>query len=262
MKTKHLLIAAFTAMLALAGCGGGGGGSSGSTAAATVYDAPALVKTDTVVGTGTEAAAGSVVTVGYTAWLYDSTKADFKGAQIDTGSAYTVQLITSATVAGWVQGVPGMKVGGKRTLILPSSLGYGASGYGSVPANSGLVFDITLTAVTPVYEAPALLKVDTVVGTGAEAAVGKSITVNYTLWLYDATKIDYKGTQVGSGTAFTATLASTSLIEGWVQGLPGTKVGGKRTLVVPSSLGYGSAGSGAIPGSSGLVFDIELTAVN
>ena len=258
MNFKLPLIAAFAALLALSACGGGGGGSS----APTVYDAAKLEKVDTVVGTGAEAAANSVVTVNYTLWLYDTTKAGNKGTQVDSGTGLKT-VLANGLIQGWIQGIPGMKVGGKRTLTVPASLAYGSSGFGKIPANSGLVFDVELTAVGPtVFDAPALVKTDTVVGTGADAALGKNITVNYTVWLYDTTKTANKGTQVDSGVGFKTLLQSGGLIEGWVQGVPGMKVGGKRTLTVPSSLGYGPNGVANIPGNSGLVFDIELTAVN
>lgn len=144
MKIKFPLIAAFSALLALSACGGG---SDSSSPTPTVYNAPALVKTDTVVGTGAEAAVGKTITVNYTLWLYDTTKTNNKGTQIDSGTGFKTALASGGLIEGWVQGIPGMKVGGKRTLTVPASLGYGASGYGSVPPNSGLVFDVELTAV-------------------------------------------------------------------------------------------------------------------
>jgi len=105
---------------------------------------------------------------------------------------------------------------------------------------------------------------DLVFGTGAEAAVGRTISVHYTLWLYDLARAENKGTQVDTsvgGAPFTRTLASGQLIQGWVQGVPGMKVGGRRRLVIPPALGYGAVQSGPIPPNSTLVFDIELVAV-
>lgn len=106
---------------------------------------------------------------------------------------------------------------------------------------------------------------DVVIGGGAEAAVGKTIGVVYSGWLYDSSKPDNKGklfdSNVGKG-VFSTPLTKEKLIEGWVQGVPGMKVGGKRTLTLPASLGYGAGGSGAtIPPNAGLVFDIELVDV-
>jgi FKBP-type peptidyl-prolyl cis-trans isomerase FkpA len=140
MKLKYPLIAAFVAMLSLTACGGGGSSNNPS-----VFSPATLSTTDTLVGTGTVAANGKTVTVTYTGWLYVET-GDHKGAQFDSGS-FSFLLGAGQVVPGFDQGVVGMKVGGKRTIIMPASLGYGASGRGSIPPNSGLVFDVQLTAV-------------------------------------------------------------------------------------------------------------------
>jgi FKBP-type peptidyl-prolyl cis-trans isomerase FkpA len=137
-------VAAVVAVLSLAGCGGGGGGSSPAT---TVVANPAqFTMTDVVVGTGTAAATGKTATVSYTGWLYSDTAAGHKGAQFDSGS-FSFAVGQGQVIPGFEQGVQGMKVGGKRTLLIPSSMGYGAAGKGSIPPNAGLVFDVTLTAV-------------------------------------------------------------------------------------------------------------------
>jgi FKBP-type peptidyl-prolyl cis-trans isomerase FkpA len=102
---------------------------------------------------------------------------------------------------------------------------------------------------------------DLVVGTGADAISGASLTVNYTGWLYDASKSDHKGqlfdTSIGK-TPFSFLLGTGQVIQGWDQGLVGMKVGGTRELVIPPSLGYGSTRSGVIPPNSTLLFDITL----
>ena len=98
-----------------------------------------------MVGTGTAAVATSRVTVSYTGWLYDASKADGKGAQFDS-SANATFLLTSV-IAGWQRGVVGMKVGGQRRLTIPPDLAYGSSGSGPIPPNATLVFDIGLLGV-------------------------------------------------------------------------------------------------------------------
>jgi FKBP-type peptidyl-prolyl cis-trans isomerase FkpA len=111
----------------------------------------------------------------------------------------------------------------------------------------------------------AFSQTDLSVGSGAEAVRGKSITVNYTGWLYDSGKTDNKGSQFDSSvgrTPFTFTLGAGQVIQGWDQGVVGMKVGGKRRLVIPPSLGYGSVANGPIPANSALVFDIELLGVS
>ncbi|HVD91626.1 MAG TPA: FKBP-type peptidyl-prolyl cis-trans isomerase [Vicinamibacterales bacterium] len=104
-------------------------------------------------------------------------------------------------------------------------------------------------------------QLDVRLGTGTDAVAGKALTVNYTGWLYDASKTDAKGiqfeTSVG-GTPFTFTLGANQVIQGWERGIPGMKIGGVRRLVIPSSLAYGASRNGPIPPYASLVFEIEL----
>lgn len=145
MKLKFPLIAAFVAILSLTACGGGGGGDA-SPPAVNPNNPAALVKTDNVLGTGAEAVTGKTVTVSYTLWLYSASAADHKGRQLESNS-FSFVLGGTSVIPGFQQGVTGMKVGGKRTIEVPASLAYGASGGNGIPANNGLVFEITLTKV-------------------------------------------------------------------------------------------------------------------
>ena len=117
------------------------------TAPSGAEDIPALQVIDRTVGTGATAATGRPATVRYTGWLYSSTASGNKGAQFDHGESYTFTPGVSQVIAGWQQGVPGMRVGGTRTLLVPSSLAYGPSGYGPIPPRAALVFDIELLSV-------------------------------------------------------------------------------------------------------------------
>lgn len=111
----------------------------------------------------------------------------------------------------------------------------------------------------PVFVGPAELQItDLRVGTGATLVAGQTISANYALWLYDPTGADLKGTAIGAGQLPPTPLTTNNLISGWVQGLPGMKVGGIRRLIIPPSLAYGSTGQGEIPPNAWLVFDIEL----
>jgi FKBP-type peptidyl-prolyl cis-trans isomerase FkpA len=113
-------------------------------------DVTPLVKTDLLVGTGAEAVAGKALTVNYTGWLYTSKASDFKGTQFDSSAArgpFAFTLGAGNVIKGWDQGVVGMKVGGKRSLIIPPDLAYGASGSGPIPPNATLVFEIELLTV-------------------------------------------------------------------------------------------------------------------
>lgn len=143
MKLSTPLIAVFAAALSLSACGGG---SSSSSATTTVASPAALTLTDTVVGTGATVVAGSTITVTYTGWLYVTTATDFKGSQFDTGT-FQFKVGAGTVISGFDQGVVGMKVGGTRTMLIPSSLGYGATGTTGIPANSGLVFQVTVSAL-------------------------------------------------------------------------------------------------------------------
>jgi FKBP-type peptidyl-prolyl cis-trans isomerase len=101
-----------------------------------------------------------------------------------------------------------------------------------------------------------LEKTDVKVGDGAEAKEGSTITVKYTGTLQNGTVFD--STEKQGGTPATFELAKGKLIDGWVQGIPGMKVGGERKLVIPPDLGYGASGTGGIPPNSTLIFDIQL----
>ncbi len=118
------------------------------------------------------------------------------------------------------------------------------------------------TAPTITSSAP-YTQIDLVVGTGATATAGKSVTVTYALWLYDSTKADGKGQQIPQPTTpFTFLLGTGAVIKGWDQGVVGMKVGGQRRLTIPPDLAYGSnSPGGGIPANATLVFDITLTAV-
>jgi FKBP-type peptidyl-prolyl cis-trans isomerase len=112
----------------------------------------------------------------------------------------------------------------------------------------------------------AFSQTDLVTGTGAVAQRGARLTVHYTGWVYDSARPDNKGKQFDSSVGsepFTFRLGAGEVIRGWDQGFEGMRVGGKRRLIIPPDLGYGSMGTpdGAIPGNAGLVFEMELLGV-
>ena len=117
-------------------------------------------------------------------------------------------------------------------------------------------------ATTPQQPLPTTLTgSDIVVGTGAVASAGHSVTVNYVGMLPDGKIFDASANHGTTG--FTFKLGAGQVIKGWDLGVVGMKVGGKRHLIIPSSYGYGSqAVGGVIPANSTLIFDIELLAVN
>lgn len=113
---------------------GGGKASTGT-------PATALQIVDEVAGAGQEAKAGMTASVHYTGWLKNGTKFD---SSLDRAAPFQFLIGAGQVIPGWDQGILGMKVGGKRKLIIPPSLGYGSQRQGSIPPNSELTFEIQL----------------------------------------------------------------------------------------------------------------------
>jgi FKBP-type peptidyl-prolyl cis-trans isomerase FkpA len=117
-----------------------------------IADSVGFTKIDMKTGTGREAIFGKTVSVHYTGWLFDNSASDNKGKKFDSSrdrpGNFTFPLGTGRVIKGWDQGVQGMKVGGRRTLIIPSSMGYGARGAGNIiPPKATLIFDVELMGV-------------------------------------------------------------------------------------------------------------------
>jgi FKBP-type peptidyl-prolyl cis-trans isomerase FkpA len=111
---------------------------------------------DEAVGNGATARPGDTVQVRYTGWLYEQKAKDHRGAKFDSSDDHpgaaplSFALGTGQVIAGWDQGVTGMRVGGKRTLLIPPQLGYGERGAGNaIPPGASLVFEVQLQAVQP-----------------------------------------------------------------------------------------------------------------
>jgi FKBP-type peptidyl-prolyl cis-trans isomerase FkpA len=149
IRSRHIIPALIVALVA-ASCGGGDD-SSPTVPAAPSVNVP-YSQTDIRVGTGTEATAGRRITVNYTGWLYSATAPENKGQQFDSSvgrTPFAFTLGAGQVIAGWDQGVVGMRVGGQRRLVIPAALAYGSAGSGNViPPNATLVFDIELLNVS------------------------------------------------------------------------------------------------------------------
>ena len=153
MKYSATLFPALVLAFALAGCGDSSTGpkdptdlnfaaSLGVNLAEMTKTASGLYYKDLVVGPGAEAEPGEEVTVHYTGWLHDGTKFD---SSVDRGQPSTFFL--NEVIPGWQEGVPGMRVGGKRKLVIPPDLAYGAAGRPGIPPHATLVFDVELLAI-------------------------------------------------------------------------------------------------------------------
>jgi FKBP-type peptidyl-prolyl cis-trans isomerase FkpA len=108
--------------------------------------------------------------------------------------------------------------------------------------------------------------VDTKLGEGREAEKGLTITVHYSGWIYDENEDDKKGNKFDSSKdrnePFTFVLGVGQVIKGWDDGFAGMKIGGTRTIIIPSEMGYGSRGAGSvIPPNADLIFDVELLGI-
>lgn len=152
--SRSLLIAMICAGASMAQAAGQSASASAQAGAPAVQAADPLKKIDTVVGTGKEATVGSTVVVNYTGWFYKPLATKQRGRKFDSSldagrTPLEFQLGAGRVIKGWDQGVAGMKVGGKRTLIIPSELAYGArgAGNGAIPPDSDLMFDVELLDV-------------------------------------------------------------------------------------------------------------------
>lgn len=147
MTRRHLLCSLATLSLAASTACGGGGDTPTTPSLPPTGSAPFTI-TDLRVGTGAAAAAGQAVTVNYTGWLYSNTAAENKGSQFDSGRSVRFQL-GAGVIAGWSQGVPGMRVGGLRRLVIPPELAYGNNtpDPSRIPPGATLLFEVELVSV-------------------------------------------------------------------------------------------------------------------
>lgn len=144
LPLKRLLAAAVLPVLLLAGCADPAPPAGGRVSE--------LERIDLVPGSGAVATSGKDVAVHYTGWLYDDKSPDQRGTKfdssVDRGEPLVFLLGAGRVIRGWDEGVAGMRVGGKRLLLIPPEYGYGRKGAGGViPANASLVFEVELLEV-------------------------------------------------------------------------------------------------------------------
>ncbi len=254
----------FPSLLLGAGFLGACGGSDSSPATPDpalppVLEVPFGIE-ELVPGTGDEVEDGWLVAIAYTGWLYDPDAPDHRGREFASATPeapVSFRLGAAQLIPGIERGVTGMRVGGRRRLVVPPDLAFGAAGTELVPANATLLFEVEVVAGA----AAPFSTEDLRVGEGAEVGPGQTLTVAYTGWLYDLTAPGNRGPVFDSADAeapFTFTLGIGSVIAGWDLGVPGMRVGGLRRIVIPHQLAYGASGRPGIPGFATLLFEVEL----
>ena len=248
MKRWLMCASLLMAALSVTACSAAPAAPSAANEGGNLITTPSGLKyEDLVVGTGVSPASTDMVTVHYTGTLPSG--AVFDASRMHGGP---ISFPLNGVIKGWTEGVGSMKVGGTRKLVIPPELGYGNRAQGSIPANS------TLTFIVELLDVPKVKIEDTQVGTGAEAVPGKTLSVHYTGKLENGKVFD---SSVGKD-PLTFTLGAGQMIPGFEQGVTGMKVGGKRTVTIPPSLGYGEQGAGdAVPPNSTLIFELELVDV-
>lgn len=234
-------------------------------------------------GTGEPCPPGAAVKMHYTGWLEDGTVFDStrEGAK---AKGVPADFKLNGLIKGWQEGIPGMKKGGVRKLVISPDKGYGAKGAGTaIPGGATLIFEVELVDFTPGAPAgnvvsgpgqpmpsdgsnggtedPGLkdigegLKIrDLKEGSGDPVKEGATVTIHYTGWTTDGNVFDSSHKR---GEPMTSSLRR--LVAGWQKGIPGMKPGGVRKLVIPAALGYGEEGSPPnIPGGATIIFEVEM----
>jgi FKBP-type peptidyl-prolyl cis-trans isomerase len=224
-------------------------------------------------GTGEPVLEGDRVEVIYTGWLRESQK-KFDSNE-GSGRMLPVELGKGEVIPGFEQGLEGMKAGGKRRIFIPAQLGYGSRGAGrDIPPDADLVFQVELVKVVsraeraPAFEdskatktASGLKYIDLKEGTGDPVKNGDKVRVHYTGWLAKNGR-QFDSSLKPGGQPLPVDVGTGGVIKGWDEGLLGTKVGGKRRLLIPSNLAYGPRGRGGIPPNADLLFDIEIVSID
>jgi len=250
-----------------------------------------LVSRDLAEGDGEVAAAGGTVQVHYYGMAW-STQVMFDTSW-DRGDPFSFTIGAGNVIAGWDQGVPGMKVGGRRVLVIPSDLGYGEQGSGAIQGGETLVFVVDLISVSkppscrerdvalserrgaitvrvagrmnakprvtvPEGDPPCELQVlDVREGSGRRIDGETEIEAHYVGISWSTRKQFDASWDRGESIQFV--VGAGAVIKGWDEGLAGMRVGGRRLLVIPPELGYGASGAGAdIAPFETLVFVVDL----
>jgi peptidylprolyl isomerase len=241
---------------------------------------------DIVCGKGVLLKEGMKVDLKYVGVFFkDGKEFDSSWSRGDTTLPLTVG---TGVIPGFTKGLAGMRVGGRREVIIPSKDAYGAEARGPIPANSDLVFVIDVVSVhkaapstpckasgkgtTDLAKKPVVIPptaaaptkttfTDIVCGTGAQADEGAEVQVRYLGVLYKGGK-EFDSSWSRGPTETLPVTVGTGVIPGFSIGITGMKVGGRREVYIPASDGYGAAGSPpSIPANATLIFVIDLVSV-
>jgi FKBP-type peptidyl-prolyl cis-trans isomerase len=214
--------------------------------------------TDLVVGKGAEAKDFRLAIVNYTGRLADGKVFDSNiGPDKDP---FSFPIGTSAVIKGWDQGILGMRAGGKRKLVVPAELAYGAAGSPpTIPPNSELTFEIELLDVLKPEDRNAYEVTVIKPGTGPKSKAGDTISVEYTGKLLNGKIFD---SSIGRD-PLTFVLGKKAVIKGFDAGLTGVQVGGQYKIWIAPDAGYGPQGSPPkIPGNSVLIFEVTVKKIS
>ena len=259
--------------------------------------ASGLIFVETQAGKGAKVDSGSWVKAQFKVSLIDGKPVY---STYDRGEPMEFEYGKRFDTPGFEEGVSKMMKGGKATLIVPSKIAFGEMGRGAmVPPFATVIYDVEIVDITAKADhdkkvaedkkkdemkkegnkkqeganmakylkeknitakptASGLIYVEKVKGTGAKAMAGKKVKVHYTGTLLDGTKFDSSRDR---NQPFEFTLGQGQVIKGWDEGIGMMNVGGKATLVIPSTIAYGDRDMGKIPPFSTLVFDVELLEV-
>ncbi len=217
-------------------------------------------------GDGERAEEGDIVSVHYVGRLENGKEFD---NSYKRGQPFTFPLGRGKVVRGWDEGIALLNVGDSVTLTIPPDLGYGARKMGVIPANSVLIFDVKLVAITVPAEPWDVAGKDTILvqkglkmiyikknETGVKAENGQNVTVHYSGYFENWKKFD---SSIDRNAPFIFPLGQGRVIRGWDIGVARLKTGEKARFIISPKLAYGKRGfSNTIPPNATLFFDVEL----
>ena len=252
-------VAPLLLLLLICGCGGGEGDRPASSGSVPRDGSVRIL--EEIPGSGPAAAPGDWVKVHYEGWVArNGGKGELFDSSRQRGEPLVLRLDERVVIPGWVEGMAGMRPGGRRAILVPPELAYGDHSAGTIPPWATLIFEIEL------LDLPRVAIEELAPGSGPAATLEDTLTVDYAGWVAEDGR---KGAAFDPGSAgqegpFRFILGRGQVIPGWELGLEGLRVGGRRRLTIPPELAYGSfgsirAGEIVVPPGATLIYDIELT---